>query len=182
MRAREGRNSIARRKDVPVERKALPTPERLRRAGADVERGHSGQITMRDSPLERAFARNAITAEQYSAGQKYRHHWYHAGLAGYLESVDLNRVLAIDLGAYTGMAKTENQVFHRQQYREAVQAAGKIGSHVLEWAVCREIPLEQVGVALGWSSRAQARAAAHERMKAALDALCRLWGIAGGDQ
>ncbi len=76
MRARESRmrNSIRRRKDV--ERRALPTPERLRRAGADVERGHSGQITMRDSPLERAFARNAITAEQYSAGQKYRHHWY----------------------------------------------------------------------------------------------------------
>jgi hypothetical protein len=46
--------------------------------------------------------------------------------------------------------------------------------------VCREIPLEQVGVALGWSSRAQARAAAHERMKAALDALCQLWGIGGG--
>jgi hypothetical protein len=74
------RNSIGRRKDV--ERRALPTPERMRRAGADVERGHSGQITMRDAPLERAFARNAITAEQYSAGQKYRHHWYHAGLAG----------------------------------------------------------------------------------------------------
>jgi hypothetical protein len=155
MKAREGRNSIERRE--AVERRALPTPERLRRAGAEVERGHSGQMTMRDAPLERAFARNAITAEQYSAGQKYRHHWYHAGLAGYLESVDLNRVFAIDLGAYTGMAKTENQVFHRQRYREAVQAAGKIGSHVLEWAVCREIPLEQVGVALGWSPRASPR-------------------------
>ncbi len=180
MRAREGRmrNSIRRRTDV--ERRALPTPERLRRAGADVERGHSGQITMRDSPLERAFARNAITAEQYSAGQKYRHHWYHAGLAGYLESVDLNRVLAIDLGAYAGMAKTENQVFHRQRYREAAQAAGKIGSHVLEWAVCREVALEQVGQALGWSSRPQAYAAALERMKAALDELCQLWGIGGG--
>jgi hypothetical protein len=136
---------------------------------------------MRDAPLERAFARNAITAEQYSAGQKYRHHWYHAGLAGHLESVDLNRVLAIDLGAYAGMAKTENQVFHRQRYREAVQAAGKIGSHVLEWAVCREVALEQVGQALGWSSRPQAYAAALERMKAALDELCQLWGIGGGE-
>ncbi len=161
------RNSSRRRKDV--ERRALPTPERLRRAGADVERGHSGQITMRDAPLERAFARNAITA-----------HWYHAGLAGYLQSVDLDRVLAIDLGAYAGMAKTENQVFHRQRYREAAQAAGKIGSHVLEWAVCREIALEQVGYALGWSSRPQAYAAALERMKAALDELCKLWGIGGG--
>src|SRR5881396_3404458 len=102
------RKSMKSRKELLVERRALPTPERLRRAGADVERGHSGQITMRDSPLERAFARNAITAEQYSAGQKYRHHWYHAGLAGYLQSVDLDRVLAIDLGAYAGMAKTEN--------------------------------------------------------------------------
>jgi hypothetical protein len=181
MRAREARmrNSIGRRKDV--ERRALPTPERMRRAGADVERGHSGQITMRDAPLERAFARNAITAEQYSAGQKYRHHWYHAGLAGHLESVDLNRVLAIDLGAYAGMAKTENQVFHRQRYREAAQAAGKIGSHVLEWAVCREIALEQVGQSLGWSSRPQAYAAALERMKAALDELCKLWGIGAGE-
>jgi hypothetical protein len=175
------RNSIRRRKDVPVERRALPTPERLRRAGADVERGDSGQITMRDSPLERAFARNAISAEQYSAGQKYRHHWYHAGLAGYLKSVDLTRVLAIDLGAYAGMAKTENQVFHRQRYREAVQAAGKIGSHVLEWAVCREVALEQVGLALGWSSRPQAYAAALERMKAALDELCKLWGIGASE-
>jgi hypothetical protein len=183
MRARERRmrNSIRRRKDVPVERRALPTPERLRRAGADVERGDSGQITMRDSPLERAFARNAISAEQYSAGQKYRHHWYHAGLAGYLKSVDLTRVLAIDLGAYAGMAKTENQVFHRQRYREAVQAAGKIGSHVLEWAVCREVALEQVGLALGWSSRPQAYAAALERMKAALDELCKLWGIGASE-
>lgn len=157
--------------------RAWPTPERMRRAGADFERGDTGQITMRDSPLERALARSVITQEQYAAGQKYRHHWYHAGLAGYLGAVDLNRVLGIDLGAYAGMAKTENQVFHRQRYREAVQAAGKIGSHVLEWAVCREVALEQVGQALGWSSRPQAYAAALERMKAALDELCQLWGI-----
>jgi hypothetical protein len=46
--------------------------------------------------------------------------------------------------------------------------------------VCREIALEQVGYALGWSSRPQAYAAALERMKAALDELCKLWGIGGG--
>jgi hypothetical protein len=55
--------------------------------------------------------------------------------------------------------------------------AGKIGSHVLEWAVCREIALEQVGQTLGWSSRPQAYAAAVERLKTALDELCKLWGI-----
>jgi hypothetical protein len=172
------RKSVKSRKEPPlVERRALPTRERLRRAGADFERGDTGQITMRDSPLERAFARNALTPEQYSAGQKYRHHWYHDGLADRLESIDLNRVFAIDLGAYSGMAKTESQLFHRQRYREAAQAAGKIGSHVLEWAVCREIALEQVGQTLGWNSRPQAYAAAVERMKTALDELCKLWGI-----
>ena len=86
------RKSIKSRKEPLVERRALPTPERLRRAGPDFERGDTGQITMRDSPLERAFARNALTPEQYSAGQKYRHHWYHAGLADRLESIDLNRL------------------------------------------------------------------------------------------
>jgi hypothetical protein len=103
------------------------------------------------------------------------------GVAVEQGAVDLSRVLAIDLGAYAGMAKTENQVFHRQRYREAVQAAGKIGSHVLEWAVCREVALEQVGHALGWSSRPQAYAAALERMKAALDELCKLWGIGASE-
>ena len=88
------RKSMKSRKELLVERRALPTPERLRRAGPDVARGHTGQITMRDSPLERALARNALTPEQYSAGQKYRHHWYHAGLADRLESIDLNRISA----------------------------------------------------------------------------------------
>jgi hypothetical protein len=43
------------------------------------------------------------------------------------------------------MPQTENQVFHRQRFREAVQAVGKMGSWVLDAAVCRELPLEEVG-------------------------------------
>ena len=162
---------------VRVEHRALPTPERKRRAGADMERGDTGQITMRDSPLERAFSRSVITQEQYSAGQKYRHHWFHAGLAGRLSTIDLSGIFKTDLDVFTGMAQSEIQFFHRQRCREAAQAVGKIGLHVLDWAVCRETALEHVGYTLGWSSRAQAYAAAAERMKTALDELCRLWGI-----
>jgi hypothetical protein len=165
-------------RDAPgAEQRAQPTVERIRRAGADFERGDTGQITMRDSPLERAHARKLITHQQYSVGQKYRHHWYHAGLADQLQSVDLNRIFAADRSNFSGMAKTEVQVLHRQRYREATQAVGKIGSHVLDWVVCRETPLEQVGYTLGWGSRPQAYAAAVERMKTALDELCRLWGL-----
>jgi hypothetical protein len=166
-----------RRDRVVVEQRALPTPERRRRAGADFERGDTGQITMRDSPLERALARKIITQEQYSAGQKYRHHWYHAGLAGQITSIDFNRIFGKEFGGFSGMARTESQLFHRQRHREAADAVGKIGMHVLEWAVCRETVLEQVGYSLGWNSRPQAYAAAAERMKTALDDLCRLWGI-----
>jgi hypothetical protein len=162
---------------VEVEYRALPTRERLRHAGGDFERGHTGQMTMRDSPLERVFARKLVTQRQYSAGQKYRHHWYHAGLSGSLGSIDVNRVFSDDLGGFSGMAKTDQQLFHRQCYRQAVQAVGKIGSHVLEWTVCREMPIDEVGYSLGWSSRPQAFAAGVERMRSALDDLCRIWGI-----
>ena len=166
------------RRDAPgVEECAQPTAERVRRAGADFERGDTGQITMRDSPLERAHARKLINHQQYSVGQKYRHHWYHAGLADQLHSIDVNRIFAADRSNFSGMAKTEAQVFHRQRYREATQAVGKISSHVLDWVVCRETPLDQVGYTLGWGSRPQAYAAAVERMKTALDELCKLWGL-----
>ena len=162
---------------VPLEQRARPTAERMRRAGAHFARGDTGQITMRDSPIERALTRKTITPEQYAAAQKYRHHWYFGGLHDHLGSLDLTRILAGHHGDYSGMARSENQAFHRQRFREAVQAIGKIGSHVLDSAVCREMPLEQVGYALGWGNRAYAYAAAAERMKIALDGLCKLWGI-----
>ena len=41
------RKPMKSRKEPLVERRALPTPERLRRAGRDFERGDTGQITMR---------------------------------------------------------------------------------------------------------------------------------------
>ncbi len=154
-----------------------PTPERMSRAGTDFERGESGQVTMRDSPLERALARRVVTPLQYAAAQKYRHHWYHAGFAGHVQSIDLDRVFAVDIDNFPGMPRSETQVFHRQCYREATQEIGKIGSYVLEGLVCREVQLHEIGYGLGWSSRSQAYAAAAERMRSALDALGQLWAI-----
>ena len=167
----------ATRKGPRVEQRALPTPERMRRAGTDVERGDSGQITMREAPLERAFARNVVTEEQYSAGQKYRHHWYHAGLADQLRSIDLDRECLQPTSAhFCGDGEDGKPGFPSATIPGSRQAAGKIGSHVLDWAVCREVALEQVGYALGWSSRPQAYAAAAERMKAALDEIVQAVG------
>ena len=51
----------------------------------------------RDSPLERAFARKTITPKQYAAAQKYRHHGYFGGLHDHLGSLDLTRILPLDV-------------------------------------------------------------------------------------
>jgi hypothetical protein len=159
-----------------------PTPERMRHAQGFVERGNLGRgrtgvVTLRDSPIERARSRNVINQAQYTAALKYRHHWYRAGLASQLSSVELNRIFANDMTSFSGMARTEAQVFHRQRYREAVQHIGIIGASVIEQVACQEVSLEQAGYKLGWGSKPQAIAAATERMKAALDRLVELWGV-----
>ncbi len=158
------------------------TAERLRHAagahewGTD-ERERRTILTMRDSPLERAHARRVLTDRQYAAGVKYRNHWYRAGLSAPLNSLDPNRIFASDSSNFGGMAKTEAQAFHRQQYRKALEAVGLIGSGVVEHIACHEISIEEAGYLLGWGSRPQAYAAAVERLRISLDQLAKLWGI-----
>jgi hypothetical protein len=176
----EGEVMARRRMRVPrrgAEKGPGPTAERLRRAGDDVDRGKTGQVTLHDTPLERARRRDVITSQQFNAGVKFRHHWYHAGLAENIGSIDLDRVFARDLTGYSGMAKTEAQVFHRQRYREACRTLGLKREYVLSWAICREQPLEKIGAALGWNNGPQAIAAATEVLRDGLDALALLWGV-----
>ena len=166
-----------RRQAPDLDQRARPTPERLRHANGDVEVGTGAErvVTMRDSPLERARARGVITALQYDAGVKFRHHWYHAGMAGTFPSpADMSRVFGGgEAGA--GMPRSEGEAFHRQQYRMAVEAAGKTGSMVLTMVCGQEEPLDRIGHFLGWGSRAEAIVAATERLRAALDDLIRVW-------
>lgn len=158
-----------------------PTQERLARAEGHVEIGDDAQgtriYTLRDSPLERLSARGGIDPKEYSALMKFKQHWYHAGLQPSVGGVDLARVFASDPGSYSGMAKTERQVFHRQRYREAVQHIGLRAALVVERVVCAEQTLEVAGLALNWRTPAQARAAATELLRDAGYRLAQLWGI-----
>jgi hypothetical protein len=165
-----------RRAPPPIEIGA-PTIERLRHAHGHVERGDMGTYTLRDSPLERALARGVISADQYRAGEKYRLHWYRGGLSSPLQTIDPNRIFASDTTSFSGMARTEAQAFHRQQFRNAVQEIGMISALILDSVICAEITLEDAGYKIGWNSKPQAIAAATERMRQALDTLCRHWGI-----
>ena len=157
---------------------ADPTPQRLAQADGAYELGDDRErkiLTMRDSPLERAHLRKAVSQAQYDAGVKYRLHWHHAGLAGNMGSADMNRVFGGE--TWCGMPKSEFEAHHRQQYRRAVQTLGKSTAKLLDDLVCHETSIETVGYSLGWGSKPQAIAAAMERLRMGLDQLCTLWGM-----
>lgn len=153
------------------------TKHRLKHANGDVETGDTGAVTMRDCPLERALRKELIDKQAYNAGAKFRHHWYHSGIAPMIGSLDLNRVFARDVFAFGPMPKTEAQLFHRQRYREACKTVGLRIELVLSDAICREIPLEDIGYKLGFNNEPQSRAAATALFQCGLDQLASLWGI-----
>jgi hypothetical protein len=163
-----------------------PTAERLMKSGGDFEVGDDKRGTrvyrFQDEPLERAFARRAIHPSEYTALQRFKHHWYHADLAPHIGSVDLNRIFAPDFGSMVGMARSERQAHHRHQYREACRV---IAEHpdghrikiVVDSVVCSENSLEVAGFAIGYSSPFRARAGAVKRLCSAGDILSRFWSI-----
>jgi len=157
------------------------TPERAKKAGDHViggkGRGETPTLRLQDSPIDRMFNRDALSGAEYGALQKYKHHWHHAGLESQLGGTDLGRVFSSDPTSMSGMAKTERQVHHRKQYREARALLGHRGGIVTDNVVCSENSLEVAGYAIGWTNKPQAIAAATEYLRDAGYRLARLWGI-----
>jgi hypothetical protein len=129
-----------------------PTKERVEKAAGDFVVGGDERTTriyhFTDTPLSRLYKRLAasdksdnerkqLTAE-HVALLKYRHHWYHAGLEASCGSVDPNRIFAADPSNFSGMAKSEAQVTHRQMVRKAVKVIGHQASILLDNFVCYE--------------------------------------------
>jgi hypothetical protein len=181
MNIRRSGEVVRRRKGDDHAQSDGPTAERLSKTGGHFTIGDDKQggriYTVRDTPLDRLFGRNAITGAEFAALQKYRHHWYHAGLDASMGSVDLNRIFSSDPGSMSGMAKTEAQAHHRQQWRTARENLGKRVAVVVDAVVCQERLLDAVGFEMGWRSRPQAIAAATEMIRDAGYRLARLWGI-----
>jgi len=160
-----------------------PTAERIRAAGdAYVVGGDERSVKVyffADSPLQRLYARLRLRAGQreteeltreYTALMKYRHHWYHAGLEASLPSVDLNRVFASDPSNMVGMAKSERQYFHRQQYRAAVALVGHKASILLDNFVCYE--WKELGHGIDYSAFR-----ARKLLRESAARLAKEWGI-----
>jgi hypothetical protein len=158
-----------------------PTQGRIAAAGGSYviggDRGHL-TFTMQDSPLDRLHGRRAIGDKEYSALKRYYHHWHCAGLQSAVGSVDLNRIFASDPGSMSGMAKSEKQFYHRQEYRAARKEIGHRPGIVVDNVVCAEVSIEIAGYSIGFTSPYRARQAATEMLRDAGYRLARFWGMA----
>jgi hypothetical protein len=159
----------------------IPTASRLAMAGVDLLIGGDERTgrryVMQDNPLDRALKRGVISGSQHSALEKFRHHWFHAGLSPSVGSIDFDRVFSSDPGNASGMAKSENQAFHRGKYREAVREIGAHASAIVERVVCQGHSFDEAGTKMGWASPYRARKGARELLSGAATKLASLWGI-----
>jgi hypothetical protein len=154
-----------------------PTDARIRKSeGYDIGKA-DGRYTMRDAPIEIMAAKKILTEKQYQGLTKYRIHWFNGGLGPSFGGMDPNHIFASDISNFAGMAKSERQVFHRQQWRAANMAMGLKGTWVVGRIVCEEATAEETGRAMGWNNRPQAVAASTQLLRDAADRLCSLWGM-----
>jgi hypothetical protein len=165
------------RPDVRLVDERGPTNARLRKSEGYEIGNATGAIQVRDAPIERMLARKIITEKQYQGLGKYRIHWFNGGLSPSFGGMDPNHIFASDISNFAGMAKTERQVFHRQQYRAANHVMGLKGTWIVGKIVCEEATAEDAGRLMGWNNRPQAVAAATQQLRDAADNLCHLWGM-----
>lgn len=174
--ARSGRK----RQAVP-DRFEGPNAHRIAKADGHFAVGDDKQggktWTMMDSPLERMATQGRLSKTEYDGLVKYRIHWFRAGLQPTLGSVDPNRIFASDPSNFSGMAKSEAQVFHRQKWREACELLGHRAGIVVDNVVCAEQSALSAGMCIGWKNRPQAEAAAIEILRDAGYRLAKHWGM-----
>jgi hypothetical protein len=168
-----------------------PTAERLAKAESHFTIGDDKQGTriyhFHDSALDRLYSRLTKAAKtqveeeklrsEYIALQRYKHHWHHAGLQSSLSSMTLDRIFAPDPGAMSGMAKSEKQAHHRQQWRAARDLLGHQPGIVVDNIVCADQSIEVTGYAIGYETRTSARDNAERILRESARKLAKLWGV-----
>jgi hypothetical protein len=90
-------------------------------------------------------------------------------------SVDLNRILAFDPGAMTGLAKTERQADHRALYWRAHEHLGLRPAYVADHIACFDSSVSDVAILLGYRSPYRGREKVREILSDAGYRLVKLW-------
>jgi hypothetical protein len=156
-----------------------PTCERLAHSGGFFTQAGTSRSTRRtmmlDDALGRAWMRQKLSDEEYSALKRYALHWLAGGLLGPIHSLDLDRVFAPNPGTMTGLAKTERQQDHRDLYRAARCSIGKRPAFAADHVACYGSSLKELGIMLGYRSAAHARIAAGELLGEAGYRLGQFW-------
>lgn len=190
-----------RRKGLAVA--ALPTRERLAHAGdavrveaeassATARRGGRAEVAsprlrIDDGPLARLRARGVLATGADKArlntilgdaGDRYRSHWYGAGLDG-LRSLDISHERVS--GGQGGLLRTERQVVHFQMFGRAGAAIPQEARHVVDAIVLRDRdPLEVGREISGYRQDKQATAVALYLLRSGLMALAAHFGLLRG--
>jgi hypothetical protein len=180
MRARERTRNRKSRRPPVIAMTAQPTAERIRQSRGGFEVGDGDKtIRMIDSQLARALGRALINKGQYEAGQKFKAHWYHAGMEPIKAA---NFEFAIGGGdGFQVMPKSEFQAHHRQQYRQAVKELGP-SAGLIESVVCDGMGYEaaercRFGDIIGFATKPQAITAAQRELQIGLERLRVMWGL-----
>ena len=164
-------------------RRLAPTPERLARAGAEVEiavmddeAGAYRVFRLTDgSPLESLYSLNkrdtmkGITMAQYNAGCRYYADAYAAGImASGVPDLEQERV---DGGRHKDVS--EYRLEAAQRYNAALRSVSRRSAEILQYAVLLEMPLTDWGDARRFPQARERRAIAIDRLTVALDELDR---------
>lgn len=168
---------------VPMSERLDATPERLRHAGHDHEKGAADKIRrISDWPLARLYRRGQLDADPginkslFDAGEAFADHWQGAGLSGY-SGVDLNRSGGGDGEKAYLMPTSEYAARCRGELRVAHDIVGDRGWSILVLVCAEGQTVVNAGLtATKYVALPQATAVALDRLTDALTRLARHWG------
>jgi len=152
------------------EKIAVPTPERMAKAGENIEdfETDSGRKTKRiQDVLDMLLSRRVIHADLYSAGRRLRKDWHMSGLSE-IGAVDPEKIV-VDGGG--GEFMSDKKLDAARRWAKAMLSVGK-HSKVLLAVVLLDEPLASYGWRIdGHKDYNRAKLAATTRLKAALEEL-----------
>lgn len=168
------------------------TPERTARGGGEARYGDDRVQRIQDQPLDRLFARKAITERQHDAGDKFRTDFIEGGLLP-LSASDPSAARVSSGGDYWGrgfMPTNQRQLHARLRWRDASAALGERLSPVIEEVVIAPLrvsndeavtDLALIGMRMfGRKQKDECRTAIIELLKVALDTLADSYEMPGG--
>jgi len=156
---------------------AMPTAERLERAGGAFEIGgdkRTGRVVrMLDAPIEKLFAEHHLKDLDYAALCLLRTHWTLGQLSGNPQSIDYNRITH----AWNNANQSERELFHREMFEIGWICLEQIERQVMGAIVLNEIALTEAGSMLGYRSPYRARMAVLEILQKGASKLVRVWNL-----